>query len=184
MIAKSENIMDDINSLSEQEKQIAYRDARLTGNYNRIWQEVGKCCFCDIREKYVFFERDNVIMTVSLYAYIDGHLMIVPRRHVRSVKDLSVVEWDAVREMMYIAKKIIREVWGIKSVQYIQKEGADSQGTVQDHLHWHVVPFDAPDLSTWNYRKLEYTPLESAAKYRALARKMDRLSERFDEKYR
>jgi diadenosine tetraphosphate (Ap4A) HIT family hydrolase len=166
----------------EQKQQEYYRDARTGGYYGKIWQSVGKCVFCDMRDKYIFFEENGVAMTVVLYAYIDGHIMIIPRRHVRSVKELTVAEWETMRKMMYLAKKLIRKVHGIKGMQIIQKDGAQAQSTVE-HLHFQCVPFDAPDLSVWNYRKLKYTPLENANLYKAQGQKLAELAEKFDEKY-
>lgn len=166
----------------DDEKQILYRDARITGKYNDIWQSVGKCVFCDLNEKYVFYEENGVVMTVALYAYIDGHMMIIPRRHVRSVKELTPEEWETMRKFMYIAKKLIREVHGVKGMQIVQKDGAVAQSTVE-HIHFHCIPFDDPNLSVWNYRQLENTPLENADAYKDKHEKIAKLSRRFAEKY-
>lgn len=168
----------------EQKKQEYYRDARTGGYYGDIWTSVGKCVFCDLRDKYIFYEENNVVMTVALFAYIDGNLMIIPRRHVRSVKELTAEEWKTVRKMMYIAKKLIRKVHGIKGLQYIIRDGGiEAQSTVSDHLHIHCIPFDAPDLSSWNYRRLKYTPLENAELYRKQQSKIAQLNKKFEEKY-
>jgi histidine triad (HIT) family protein len=167
----------------EQKKQEYYRDARFTKQYDGIWKSVGKCVFCDLREKYVFFEENGVVMTISLYAYIDGHFMIMPRRHIRSPKELSQTEWDTIRKFFYIAKKLIRDVHGIKGMQLVQKDGSDAQSTVDQHLHFHCIPFDAPDLCEWNYRKLAHTPLENVALYKQARRKIAQLDKKYDEKY-
>lgn len=169
-------------SPEEQKQQELYRDARTSGQYDQIWQTVGKCVFCDMRDKYIFYEENGVVMTVPLYAYIDGNIMIIPRRHVRSVKELTPSEWETMRKMMYLAKKLVRNVHGLKGMQIIQKDGSAAQSTVE-HLHFHCIPFDAPDLSTWNYRQLKYTPLENANLYKAQASKIAKLSENFAEKY-
>jgi Diadenosine tetraphosphate (Ap4A) hydrolase and other HIT family hydrolases len=171
-----------MSELSESEKQIRYRDARAKGWYDDIWKTVGKCVFCDMREKYIFHEENGIVMTVPLYAYIDGQVMIIPRRHIRSVKDLTPDEWETMRKLMYIAKKMIREIYGIKGMQIIQKDGATAQGTVE-HLHFHCIPFDSPDLCEWNYRELKNTPLENAGLYHQHAEKIKKLSKRFSEKY-
>jgi diadenosine tetraphosphate (Ap4A) HIT family hydrolase len=85
---------------------------------------------------------------------------------------------------MYIAKKLIRRVHDIKGLQYIIRDGGiEAQSTVSDHLHIHCIPFDAPDLSAWNYRKLRYTPLENAELYRKQRQKIVELSNKFREKY-
>lgn len=167
---------------AEAEKQILYRDARVTGKYDQIWQDVGKCVFCDMNDKYIIHEENGIVMTISLFAYIDGHFMIVPRRHVRSVKDLTPTEWETIRKFMYIAKKLIRETHNIKGMQIIQKDGIMAQSTVE-HIHFHCVPFDEPDLSVWNYRKLKNTPLENARVYQDKKDKISKLSKRFSEKY-
>jgi ATP adenylyltransferase len=167
----------------EQAKQEYYRDARFTKQYDGIWQSVGKCVFCDLREKYVFFEENGIVMTVSLYAYIDGHLMIMPRRHIRSPKELSQSEWDTIRKFSYIAKKIIKDVHGVRGMQIVQKDGSEAQSTVDQHIHFHCIPFDAPDLCVWNYRKLQYTPLENAELYKKASKKIIKLDRKFDEKY-
>lgn len=166
----------------QQKKQIYYRDARVTGAYNDIWQNVGKCVFCDLDDKYVFYEENGVVMTVPVFAYVDGHIMVIPMRHVRSVKELTPEEWETMRKLFYLAKKAIREVHGVKGMQIVQKDGVAAQSTVE-HLHFHCVPFDDPTLSTWNYRQLADTPFDNAEKYRAQKETLSKLSKRFGKKY-
>lgn len=169
---------------AEQKKQLMYRDARVNGQYDDIWQSVGACAFCEPREKYIFFEKNGIFMTVALYAYIDGHFMIIPRRHIRSVKDLTPLEWETVRECMYIAKKLLRKVHNIKGMQYIVRDGGIvAQSTVSDHLHIHCIPFDSPGLNVWNYRALKYTPIENAELYQKESDVMAKLSKRFNKKH-
>ena len=168
----------------ERKKQEYYRDARTGGYYGKIWTSVGKCVFCDLRDKYIVYEENGIVLTVALFAYIDGNLMIIPRRHVKSVKELTDAEWETCRKFMYIAKKMIRRVHDIKGIQYIIRDGGiDAQSTVSDHLHIHCIPFDAPDLSTWNYRTLKYTPLENAELFRAQSKKITDLARKFEDKY-
>lgn len=169
-------------SEAEQQKQIQYRDARLDNRYDDIWQNVGKCAFCDLKEKYIIFEENNVVLTITLFAYIDGHCMIIPRRHVRSPKELTQQEWETVRKFMYIAKRLIKDVHGVKGTQLVQKDGVAAQSTVE-HLHFHCVPFDKPDLNVWNYRKLKNTPLENAALYKAARKKIIKTGMKFTSEY-
>lgn len=175
----------DLNLTPEEtEKQLYYRDARTGGYYGKIWTNVGKCVFCDLREKYIVMEENGMVLAVALFAYIDGNVMIIPRRHVRSVKELTSEEWETARKFMYIAKKLIRKIYGIKGLQYILRDGGiTAQSTVSDHLHMHVVPFDAADLSVWNYRQLKYTPLENATLFRREQKTIDKLMKRYVEKY-
>lgn len=169
-------------SPEEYRKQELYRDARFKGQYDDIWQSVDKCVFCDLREKYIFFEENGMVMTIILFAYIDGHFMIVPRRHVKSLNELSQVEWDTVRKFSYIARKIFKDVHNIEGMQLLLKDGAAAQSTVE-HLHFHCIPFDAPDLCQWNYRQLSRTPLENVQLYKQARKNIIKRSSKFDKKY-
>jgi len=172
-------------SPEEEKEQISYRDARRLGTYDHIWQNVGKCVFCDLREKYVFYEENGIVMTISLFAYIDGQFMIIPRRHVRSVKELTDTEWQTVRKFMYIAKKLIREVHSVKGMQFLLRDGGvEAQSTVDQHFHLQCIPFDAPDLSVWNYRQLKHTPLENTALYKSARKKIIHHGRKFNDKYK
>jgi diadenosine tetraphosphate (Ap4A) HIT family hydrolase len=168
--------------LAEEE---AFRTARVSGAYDQIWQTVGRCVFCDhdqTQERHEIYEENNVYITVPAYPYIDGHLLVVPRRHIHSVKELTPGEWETMRKMFYIAKKMIRKTHGIKGMQIVQKDGITAQSTVE-HMHFHCIPFDSPDLNTWNYRELKHTPYENAMNYRAKAELLQKLARRFEEKY-
>jgi dCMP deaminase len=168
----------------ERKKQEYYRDARTGGYYGKIWTTVGKCVFCDLRDKYIVYEENGIVLTVPLYAYIDGNLMIIPRRHIKSAKELTPEEWETVRKFMYIAKKMIRKVHGLKEMIYMVRDGGNLvNSTVQDHLHVHCIPSDGPDLNTWNYRNLKYTPLENATLFRENAGAIEKLADRFSDKY-
>lgn len=169
----------------EARQEEAFRTARTSGAYDQIWQTVGRCVFCDhdkTQKHHEVYEENGVYMTVPAYAYVDGHLLVIPRRHVRSVKELTADEWEVMRKMFYLAKKMIREVHGVKGMQIVQKDGVTAQSTVE-HLHFHCIPFDSPDLSVWNYRDLADTPDENARKYRAVSAKTEKLAKRFSKKY-
>ncbi len=68
-------------------------------------------------------------------------------------------------------------------MQIVQKDGSSAQSTVDQHLHFHCIPFDAPDLCVWNYRKLAHTPLENVALYKKNRKKIIEHSIKFDKKY-
>jgi ADP-ribose pyrophosphatase YjhB (NUDIX family) len=67
-------------------------------------------------------------------------------------------------------------------MQLVQKDGSDAQSTVE-HIHFHCIPFDAPDLCKWNYRKLHYTPLENVTLYKKARKKIVELDVKFEQKY-
>jgi diadenosine tetraphosphate (Ap4A) HIT family hydrolase/8-oxo-dGTP pyrophosphatase MutT (NUDIX family) len=169
------------------DKQVSQQDmknARTSGQYERIWTNTEKCVFCDLKDKYIIREENGIVLTTSLYPYIDGQLLAIPRRHIRSPKDLTTIEWDTIRKFGYLAKKLIRKVHGHKALWTLLREGGTGAGmSVVDHLHVHFIPFDNADLCSWNYRELQFTPLENAGLYQQLAEVTEKYSQKYAQKY-
>lgn len=160
------------------------KHARTQDWYDTIWKTVGKCVFCDLKDQYIIYEEQGVVLTVNLFPYIDGQLMAIPRRHVSSPKELTQLEWDTLRKLSYVAKKLIKKVHGHKGMWTLIREGKENaQMTVTDHLHMQLIPFDAPDLAVWNFRELNYTPLENAKLYRNAWKDLEKALAKFETKY-
>ncbi len=160
------------------------KNARTQDWYDSIWKTVGKCVFCDLRDKYILHEENGIVLTVNLYPYIDGQMMAIPRRHVSSPKELSQVEWETLRKMTYLAKKLIKKAHGHKGMWSLIREGGEvANMTVTDHLHMQLIPFDAPDLCKWNYRDLKYSPLENVDLYKKEIKEFLSNYVKFEKKY-
>jgi len=153
--------------------------------YGEIWKSVNKCVLCDMREKYVLMELDDVVLTTNIYPYINGALMIVPKRHVTHLKDLTPKEWETVRVLEYVAKKFLRLVFGYKCVWMIYREGGslgeESQKTVE-HLHIHLIPY-INGLVNINYQKITYPPRVLAKDFKDNKKFFEDLIKRFQKKY-
>lgn len=169
---------------SAQQDQQHKKNARVNGNYDQIWQNTGKCVFCDLKKKYILLEENEIVLTINLYPYIDGQLMAIPRRHIRSPKELSAVQWDTIRKFSYLAKKMLKKIYGWKGMWTLIREGGEAaQMTVSDHLHVQFIPFDNPDLCQWNYRELTNTPLENVQKFLEQKDVMAETLKKFEQKY-
>jgi diadenosine tetraphosphate (Ap4A) HIT family hydrolase/ADP-ribose pyrophosphatase YjhB (NUDIX family) len=169
--------------LSEDEKQQLYKNARAKAWYDGIWQNVGKCVFCDLKDKYIIYEENGIVLTINIYPYIDGQMMAIPRRHVKYVNELTQLEWDTMRKFSYIARKLFKKDHESKAMWSLVKTGIEAQGTVADHLHMHFIPFDSTDLCTWNFRELKYTPLENVAIYKEEVKEIIKAKQKFETKY-
>ena len=170
--------------LSEDEKQQLYKNARAKDWYGGIWQNVGKCVFCDLKDKYILHEENGVVLTINLYPYIDGQMMVIPRKHVSSTKQLTDLEWETMRKLSYLRKKLQKKVHGHKAMWNLIREGGEAgQMTVSDHLHMQLIPFDAKDLCVWNFRDLNYTPLENVALYKKEFKEFIEDKYKFEKKY-
>jgi diadenosine tetraphosphate (Ap4A) HIT family hydrolase len=160
------------------------KNARLNGDYDQIWKNTNKCVFCDLKEKYILLEENEIVLAVNLYPYIDGQLMAIPRQHVRSPKELTPAQWETMRKFSYLAKKMLKKIYGYKGLWTLIREGGgQAQMTVSDHLHMQFIPFDKSSLCQWNYRQLKNTPLENTQKFKEQKKLMTATLKKFEKKY-
>ena len=132
--------------------------------YDEIWKNVEGCPFCDLKDKYIIAEKNGIVLTVNLFPYTDYHLMIIPREHVLSIKDLSKGERETVWELASLAGDLL-DKQGIAGYKFLVREGKQKGKTVE-HLHFHIIP-GVDDLERWDYRKIEKAPIDAAKKLRS-----------------
>ncbi len=173
-----------MTSSSTRKDQENKKNARTSGNYEKIWQNTGKCVFCDLKNKYILLEENEIALTINLYPYVDGQLMAIPRQHLSSPKELNIKQWETIRKFSYLAKKLIKKVHGCSGMWTLMREGgAQAQMSVTDHLHVQFIPFSQPELCQWNYQELEHTPLKNARLYKDQAGYIKKLLRRYQRKY-
>lgn len=141
-------------------------NARTYEKYGEIWRNTGKCVFCDLREKYIIHEIDNVVLTVNLFPYIVGHLLIIPRRHIEAFSEVSDEEFIAIRKLSVYGENLLKEKLKIGQVWFMfrMNGGFSGQKTVP-HVHAHLIPFNV-DLFKWEYQYIDVSPEDLAKKLR------------------
>lgn len=101
------------------------------------------CLFCKIAngqmDTQFLFENENLVVFRDINPHAPVHLLIVPKRHIRSVNDLGTEDNAIVAEMIMIAKQMAREekvdTSGYKLLFNVEKGG----GQVIFHLHLHLI---------------------------------------------
>lgn len=146
-----------------------YLHARTKGWYDDHANAVGKqkCVFCDLRDKYIITELGNLVLTVNLFPYTEGHLMVIPRRHFEKIDQMKEEELKNCRKLMILAKKIVNQELGLKSFWLLLREGPKAGKTVR-HLHWQVMPYHE-GMVNWHYdfRPATIEPIDLAQRLRA-----------------
>lgn len=145
---------------------IDYSDynARSKGKYDEIWKNTGKCVFCDLREKYVIAENNHSVLTVNLFPYVDGTLLVLPKRHIEDIRDLNSNEWCSIQEMLNLGIEKLEKILNVKRIFFYNKNGLKSGGTVA-HIHFLIIPF-ADDVIKINPKEITLPPLQLAEKLR------------------
>lgn len=147
-------------------ESISQMTARIDGEYWRIAKEVEekKCVFCDLKEKYVIKENNSASLTVNLFPYINGQLLVIPNRHIVDISEVTKKEVEAIHDLCNQGVDLLKESLGVDDVWIILRNGNVAGKTVK-HLHWNIMPY-VEGINTWNYQQITIPPLELARKLR------------------
>ncbi len=104
------------------------------------------CVFClapgrhDDSRTFVLHRGQHCFIILNAYPYNNGHLMIVPYRH---IADLSVLDAQAATEMMALTQRslvVLRDALHPAGFNVGVNMGNAAGAGIADHVHLHVVP--------------------------------------------
>lgn len=148
--------------------KVDYSDynARNNGTYDKIWQSTGKCVFCDLKQKYIVHELNNVVLTMNLFPYTLGHMLIIPKRHFEMFEDVTTEEWNTMQELSKIAIQILKKEIKTEKIWILFRAPAGYEaGKSVNHAHMHVIPFNN-QLMVFPTEHIPEPPFETAEKFR------------------
>jgi len=108
------------------------------------------CIFCSQAEgddritKLDVFEDDFLMVELNIFPYNTGHLLVVPKRHVNSLTELSDDERDRLFSMVSRVEKLQREVRDPAGIDIGINLGEAAGESIQ-HLHVQLVPIYEKD---------------------------------------
>ncbi len=105
------------------------------------------CIFCFARlneaerlERLVLYENRYAAVMLNRYPYINGHIMIAPRRHLASPELLSANERAVIDELIAASVKLMRAELKPDGFNLGANLGRAAGAGFADHMHWHIVP--------------------------------------------
>ena len=101
------------------------------------------CTFCRIvsgkTPTHFLFENDKVVVFKDINPHAPVHLLIVPKKHIRSINDLEDDEREILSEMIMVAKTMAKKMAVNKSGYRIFFNVERGGGQVIFHLHLHLI---------------------------------------------
>ena len=91
-------------------------------------------------DSLIVFEGTSSFVILNLYPYNNGHLMIVPRRHVPSLAGLTGEELAEIATLTQRAEVALTEAYQPHGMNIGINLGKAAGAGVADHVHVHVVP--------------------------------------------
>ena len=107
--------------------------------------EPKSCIFCDALEAddaapLVLLRGQLSFVILNLYPYNNGHLMVVPRRHVATLADATADELDEMIRLTQLSEMALTEAYKPQGMNVGMNLGRAAGAGIADHMHIHVVP--------------------------------------------
>jgi ATP adenylyltransferase len=135
------------------------------------------CVFCTAltdaeADQLILFRGRTCFVILNLFPYNNGHLMVVPNRHVASLAALSADELCELAELTQRSEIALTEAYQPHGMNMGINLGKPAGAGVLDHVHMHVVPRWNGDTNfmsvVGNTRVLPEELPQTAAKLRPL----------------
>jgi ATP adenylyltransferase len=103
------------------------------------------CVFCAAQaapdaQALIVFRGRSAFIILNLYPYNNGHLMVVPNRHIASLAAAARDELGEMIELTQRAEVALAEAYAPHGMNVGINLGKPAGAGILDHLHIHVVP--------------------------------------------
>ena len=101
------------------------------------------CIFCQIAQGQtdteMLYQSDSLVVFKDINPHAPVHLLLVPKKHIRSINDLADADRGILAELIMVAKEMAKEQGvarsGYKLLYNVEKGG----GQLIFHLHLHLI---------------------------------------------
>jgi ATP adenylyltransferase len=98
-------------------------------------------CKCSIRcDDYILYEGKTAYVMMNTYPYVNGHLMIIPQRHIGKIEELTQDERREIFDLLEVAVKALKEAMNPDGFNIGANLGKAAGAGIEDHFHVHVIP--------------------------------------------
>lgn len=147
--------------------------------YHHLPPEAGKSLFETIEQSelsdeqtYIVARRRSAFVVLNVYPYTSGHVMVLPRRAVPNLLELTPDEHDDLWALVRITYAAVHDAFGPDGMNLGVNEGRAGGASVPDHLHVHIVPrWEADTSFTTSVSEIRILPMtlgDSWARLRAV----------------
>lgn len=102
------------------------------------------CIFCKALEApnddLTLYKGKRTMAVMNKYPYINGHLLVAPKRHLSSLQELEKEEMSDLMALVERSVAIIKEVMNPDGFNVGLNLGKVAGAGVEEHLHFHIVP--------------------------------------------
>ncbi len=97
------------------------------------------CVFCNTKDKSIIAENDLAIAFFDKYPVNEGHVLIIPKRHVSDFFLATTEELQDINNLLCTVKEILDKKFKPTGYNIGVNVGKDAGQTIF-HLHFHLIP--------------------------------------------
>jgi ATP adenylyltransferase len=105
------------------------------------------CVFCAPSDELELVRGRLCYVVLNLYPYNNGHLMVIPYRHVGSLAESTPDELAELMRFTRDAEVALTEAYGPQGINVGMNLGRAAGAGIVDHIHVHLVPRWAGDTN-------------------------------------
>jgi ATP adenylyltransferase len=104
------------------------------------------CPFCEVTRDRIVAEDGPCFVVLDRYPVSPGHVLIIPRRHVASFREMNTDEWAAVHRLATtLAKETQAKDTSVQGFNLGINDGQAAGQTIP-HVHIHMIPRRTGDV--------------------------------------
>ncbi len=123
--------------------KILWAPWRLAG----VLQKSEKCIFCEMskapkeedEKNLILYRGEKIFVVMNKYPYNNGHVMLVPYRHIKYFSELTKEEMDEVLDVLKLLESCYTQTMSPHGFNFGVNIGVDAGASIE-HLHFHLVP--------------------------------------------
>lgn len=133
------------------------------------------CILCLVRDgsedvdRLVVYETDSFIVSLNLYPYNPGHVLVFPKRHVVDIRELNEQEKCELPKLTDLSLDALDKAFKPAGFNIGYNMGLVAGGSIE-HLHLHIIPRYPREVGIVELiagkRVLVQNPLETLARLR------------------
>lgn len=105
--------------------------------YDEYLKELKGCPFCR-KDQRMLAETENAFLTYCLAPYYVHHLLVIPKRHIISIHELSLEEESEATALVRRGIEALYKLGHEDCTAFVRD--AKNPGKSIGHLHYHIVP--------------------------------------------
>jgi len=114
-----------------------------------------KCIFCSMlkspvkndKKNHLVYRGKNAFIILNIYPYSNGHLMVIPKRHIADFTLLTVPEFTEMFTLLQRCIKSLKKIYRPDGFNIGLNLGKSAGAGIDKHLHIHLVPRWSGDIN-------------------------------------